>query len=207
MRTDQETLHAYTAGAAEIAAAHENADRSYIQRRLIEVFPPGSSVLEIGCGSGADAAMLFANGREITPIDPSDAMLQICRERHPEIARFIRKGSLPGPLPFASDSFDGVSAVTVLMHVPPEYLDESCAEIARVLKPNGYCYLVVFDSRDDLDSEFRDRAGRLQRIYSRSVLVPAMENRSLHLIRTEIFPDPLNRSGVVPREYLFRLIS
>jgi SAM-dependent methyltransferase len=46
-------------------------------------------------------------------------------------------------LPFLDESFDCVSAITVVQHIPPERQEQALGEMVRVLRPDGY--LILFE--------------------------------------------------------------
>lgn len=107
---------------------------------------PGSSVLEIGCGNGVDAAILAGmagpEGR-VVGIDVSSTMLAAARARPGE------EGA-PAPayllcnaaqLAFPDDTFDGVRADRVLQHTHDPVA--VVREMARVTRPGGR--MVIFE--------------------------------------------------------------
>lgn len=51
------------------------------RRELVATFPPGAALLEIGCGTGADAVFLAERGRRVAAIDISDRMVELAEER------------------------------------------------------------------------------------------------------------------------------
>lgn len=55
--------------------------RATSRREILAVCPPGSALLEIGCGAGADAVFLAEHGYRIEALDISDGMVQAARER------------------------------------------------------------------------------------------------------------------------------
>jgi SAM-dependent methyltransferase len=55
--------------------------REAVWRRLDALFPPGAAILDIGCGTGADALHLTRSGRRVTAIDSSAEMVRIARSR------------------------------------------------------------------------------------------------------------------------------
>jgi ubiquinone/menaquinone biosynthesis C-methylase UbiE len=63
--------------------------RAQVWRHIDLVFRPGESVLDVGCGTGADAAHLVARGISVHGIDSSPAMVEICLRANP--------GGLPCP--------------------------------------------------------------------------------------------------------------
>ena len=63
-------------------------ERPWLDRLLARV-PPGGRVLDLGCGAGEPiAAYLLAQGRDVTGLDFSPAMLRLARSRFPA-ARWI----------------------------------------------------------------------------------------------------------------------
>lgn len=55
--------------------------RHAIRRKLTERFPPGSHLLDIGCGTGDDAVYLAKLGYKVTAIDVSAGMLDIAAKK------------------------------------------------------------------------------------------------------------------------------
>jgi SAM-dependent methyltransferase len=56
--------------------------RSRVHSRLVQLYPPGSNVLELGCGTGEDAAFLAGIGVAVLATDASRAMLDIARQKN-----------------------------------------------------------------------------------------------------------------------------
>jgi ubiquinone/menaquinone biosynthesis C-methylase UbiE len=94
--------------------------------------PPGSNVLDIGCGTGHLAAELMQRGYTAWGVDLSDAMVEYARE-HYNRDRF-RVGDIE-QIPFSDNTFDAVMCLGVM-----EYLEKdepALREMWRVLKPGG----------------------------------------------------------------------
>lgn len=93
------------------------------------------SVLDAGCGGGRLAGLLKAEGvTDVWGIDPSPYLLQHAATDWPDVA-FI-----PGVIEntgFPEQRFDGVTACFLFHELPPRYLEQAVAEIARILKPGG----------------------------------------------------------------------
>lgn len=51
------------------------------RRELLATFSSGSSLLEVGCGAGADAVFLAERGFRVAAIDVSDRMVELTRDR------------------------------------------------------------------------------------------------------------------------------
>jgi 2-polyprenyl-3-methyl-5-hydroxy-6-metoxy-1,4-benzoquinol methylase len=93
-------------------------------------------VLDIGCGDGVLARRLAAAGAEVVGLDADPAMLQAAQDG--AAVEGVRLDLVRGrveAIPAASESFDIVTAVTVLCFVRDER--QAWAEMARVLRPGG----------------------------------------------------------------------
>jgi SAM-dependent methyltransferase len=56
--------------------------RNRVHERLTALYTPGSQVLELGCGTGEDAAFLAAHGVRVLATDASPAMLEVARQKN-----------------------------------------------------------------------------------------------------------------------------
>ena len=114
----------------------------YFREVLLEqekIDPLGKKTLDIGCGGGLLAEEFARLGCQVTGVDPSEPSLVVAR-RHAEQQGLMidyRQG-VGEHLPFADASFDIVYCCDVLEHVTE--LRAVIAEIARVLKPEGFFF-------------------------------------------------------------------
>lgn len=100
------------------------------------------AALDVGCGDGDLALTLARRGADVTALDCDPRMLARTRDRlvsERAAARLVRGSG--EALPLASESFDLVTAITVLCFVGEA--PAALGEMSRVLKPGGY--LVVGD--------------------------------------------------------------
>jgi 2-polyprenyl-3-methyl-5-hydroxy-6-metoxy-1,4-benzoquinol methylase len=84
---DTPTVKHYTDTADERCAAYEGVDVSGTHELMLRHFGKDSRLLEIGCGSGRDAAFLVSHGRDVTAMDASEGMVKAASKAHPELAR------------------------------------------------------------------------------------------------------------------------
>lgn len=115
------------------------AARRRILARLIEhlALPPEAQVLEIGCGTGANLAMLARFGR-------LSAMEYDAQARSVAAAAAVcpvQAGGLPEPVPFEDGRFDLVCLLDVLEHIADD--GAALARVARLLKPGGRLLLTA----------------------------------------------------------------
>jgi predicted O-methyltransferase YrrM len=102
-------------------------------------YPAGSSVLEAGCGVGAQTITLARRSPDaaITSVDVSEVSLAQCRDavEAAGIANVALRQADIFDLPFPPGSFDHVFVCFVLEHLARPV--EALAALSRVLKPGG----------------------------------------------------------------------
>ena len=114
---------------------------------VLRLVPPGSDVLEVGCGPGTDAVAL-AEGRRYTGIDLSGVQLAHARAAVPD-GTFVHGDVFDAELEPAS--FDVVVALYVFGHIPAARTDELFRRIATWLRPGGWL-CASFGTSDDAGS-------------------------------------------------------
>lgn len=97
----------------------------------------GRKLLDLGCGRGRWLRFFQACGAQVVGIDLSEQAVRRCQEQGFE----AHQGDVTR-LMFPTASFDVVSSITVLLHIPPDQKRAAIQEIARVLKPNGLAVLI-----------------------------------------------------------------
>lgn len=94
------------------------------------------TILELGCGTGNDAARLAREGYTVTAIDISAEAIERARARPGPGVRFLQ-ADMAMPLPFPDSSFDAVMS-NVALHMFPDSITRSVfAEIRRLVRPGG----------------------------------------------------------------------
>lgn len=130
---------------------------------FFDVFEPGSSVLDIGCGSGRDLTALAAAGHHVFGVEPSAALRAQSLSIHPELEGRIVAGALPGAVDLPVDwpaAYEGIVCSAVLMHLPRPHLPQALHTVHSLLTIGGRLLLSIPNRRADISGE-RDQAGRL----------------------------------------------
>jgi SAM-dependent methyltransferase len=94
------------------------------------------TILELGCGTGNDAARLASEGYSVTAIDLSAEAIRQAQARFGSTATFM-VADMTRRLPFPDGGFDAVMS-NVAMHMFPDGVTRALfAEVGRVVRPGG----------------------------------------------------------------------
>ncbi|WP_404196896.1 class I SAM-dependent DNA methyltransferase [Streptomyces tauricus] len=161
----------------------------------------GPHVLDLGCGTGRDAAHLHAMGRSVVGADLSEAMLTYARDRHPG-PRYVRadlRDFSPDALgtpdtPGASGVFDAVvclDSALLYCHTDDD-LDGFLASCRRSLVPGGLLVAEMrngayFLGRDDLLNTPRYNSLTWQGVSYRSATTLHMDRTAQLLRRSRVW--------------------
>ena len=105
------------------------------------------TVLEVGCGTGHDAARLARAGLDVTAVDVSAEAIRRARERYGAEARF-EVADVTAGLPADDATFDAVMANVSLHMFPWSVTRAVFDEVARLLRPAGL-FLFHVNARED----------------------------------------------------------
>ena len=102
-----------------------------------------ASILDIGCGTGILTVTFMQQGRSVTGVDPSPAMLAKARSRAGGAAvQWIEGDSTANP---AREFEYAVMTGNVAQHIPDGDWERTLLDIARVMPPGG---ILAFESRN-----------------------------------------------------------
>ncbi len=194
------TLSYYEQHAETLAQRYERADVSDLHRRLLETFNPGAKLLEVGCGSGREAAFLLSHGFEVEGIDPSHAMIDSAFSFHPELEGRLFQGSMPDelPAPIVQDKhYNGIYAIASLMHLSKEQLLPTFQILYRMLHQNGRFLFSVPLSRPDLAENGYDEKGRYFLLLSQAEWITRVESAGFHTVNTSTNGDGMGREAII----------
>jgi ubiquinone/menaquinone biosynthesis C-methylase UbiE len=105
-------------------------------RQMIQKIPAGKkTIVDVSCGLGRGGRVIRDAFGDVTLIG-----LDCVPERIASLDRSIYSEGVVGftqELPFEDRSIDAIVAGEFLEHVPPKYIEDTCAEFFRVLKLGG----------------------------------------------------------------------
>ncbi|MFJ8431364.1 class I SAM-dependent methyltransferase [Kitasatospora sp. NPDC094019] len=132
-----------TAGYAEAADAlalqYEEVTFEEVHRDVLSLVPAGPArVLDIGAGTGRDAAALAASGHSVVAVEPTAELRAHARRIHAGSAIEWVDDVLPSlALHRCPGRFDAVFATAVWMHLDAAEREQAMARIAALLVPGG----------------------------------------------------------------------
>ena len=131
-------LHGYSRSEQTRLHAQARVFAPVLHRELL--FPPGTRLLEVGCGAGAQTALLLRRNPKlhVTGVDLSADQLAAARRHfrgHPAQKRLTLLQANATALPFPRGTFDAALSVWFLEHVPDPL--PILKEIRLVLRPGG----------------------------------------------------------------------
>ena len=122
----------------------------------LDQLPPGSRVLDVGCGIGGSARILARDyGFDVLGVSISPAQIRRATELTPEglTCRFAVMDALD--LQLADQQFDAVWTVEAGPHMPDK--QRFADELLRVLRPGGCLAVADWNRRDPVDGAMSRR--------------------------------------------------
>ena len=181
----------YEQHAPRLVEQYESLSFQEVHASLLDMLPPpGATVLDVGAGSGRDAAWFAANGYDVVAVEPSEAMLAHARKLHPSNRIHWISDSLPdlANVRRLGLSFDLILLSAVWMHIPPAARQRSLRKLATLLAPKGRIAISLRLGPPDTERAMYE------------VSLPELSNLAqqfgLRIVRTNDSQDQLGRSEV-----------
>ena len=157
----KKTIESYNQNAKELSEKFKelmDLNRRSEFQRFIDLLK-GEIILDLGCGSGDHSLYFKEKGLDVTAIDLSEEMIKLCKEKG--INAFVKDIE---NLDSEDKSFDGIWAVTSLLHIPKSKLKNVIEKLNLILKDEGILYVCVKEGeREDL---IEDKSGNTSRFFA-----------------------------------------
>lgn len=141
------TIEYYSKNANKFAEEYEKIFPEKVHEHWVQFLPIAKAqILDIGAGSGRDAAWFVKMGHEVVAVEPADALRQRAQELHcdtsiqwiddylPTLRKIYKLGL----------KFDLILICAVWMHIKPSDREKAFSKIVGLLKPGG---ILVFNLR------------------------------------------------------------
>ncbi|MFC5184600.1 class I SAM-dependent methyltransferase [Actinomadura harenae] len=133
----------YGAEADRLAHEYESLPSEDVFRDVLHLIPgkPGR-VLDIGAGTGRDAAAFAVRGHAVTAVEPTPELLAHARRLHAGAGIAWLDDTLPD-LAAVQGTFDLVTLVAVFMHLDAGERPRAMRRLAGLLEPAGVALLTL----------------------------------------------------------------
>jgi len=136
----------YEANAARLVGQYESVSPEALHHWLVPYLPKATSrVLDVGAGTGRDAAWLSSLGHNVVAVEPSGALRSEAQRLHPSASIQWIDDGLPGldKVQRLGLSFDLILMSAVWMHIPPAERDRAFRKLITLLEPGGAIALTL----------------------------------------------------------------
>ncbi|MGW2392328.1 class I SAM-dependent methyltransferase [Streptomyces lydicamycinicus] len=127
----------YAQHAAALGQRYGSVTFEEVHGGVLDLLPPAPAVaLDVGAGTGRDAAALARRGYQVVAVEPVRELREVAQDLHPgENVRWIAD-SLP-ELTRLEGTFDVALVSAVWMHLPPPARRRAMESLAAMLAPAG----------------------------------------------------------------------
>lgn len=131
---------AYNREAETLIARYESQPFEAIHGDILDLLPgtPGQ-VLDIGAGSGRDAAWFASRGHQVMAVEPATRLRKLGALAHPDPGIVWLDDSLPTleKVVQTGQRFDLIWLSAVWMHLAPEQREAAFCQLVTLLRPKG----------------------------------------------------------------------
>jgi SAM-dependent methyltransferase len=117
-----------------------------VHRSFLRFLPKrGGHCLDVGAGSGRDAAAMAERGLQVVAVEPSEALLNLARNQHTKKPLTWVQDSLPSleKIVRREEKYDFILLSAVWMHLPPFQRNEALATLSSLLSERGYLAITL----------------------------------------------------------------
>ncbi|OIJ64972.1 class I SAM-dependent methyltransferase [Streptomyces mangrovisoli] len=179
----------YAHNAAALGQRYGSVAFEDVHGAVLDLLPPApAKVLDVGAGTGRDAAALAARGYEVAAVEPVTELRQVAQRLHPDANIRWVQDALPD-LSRPEGPFDLVLLSAVWMHLPPATRLRAMERLAALLAESGLLVVSLRRGEPPVDRVMFDVPAE--------EVVRDGERAGLHRVRvTEEGTDRLGRAEV-----------
>ena len=136
----RDVIAGYDLGAHALAPEYERPPFEDVHAPVLDLLPASAaSVLDVGAGTGRDAAWFASRGHDVVAVEPSAQMRAAGKARHPSPRIRWIDDRLPAldRVSGSKTSFNLIWLSAVWMHVPPSARARAFRKLVSVLSPGG----------------------------------------------------------------------
>lgn len=190
----------YEAHAAEVESQYEAVDPAHLHAWVSPLLPPPPAiVLDVGAGSGRDAAWLASLGFDVVAAEPAAAMRRQAMIRHPNPRIQWIDDRLPDAprLSQLGMAYDAIWCSAVWQHIHPIHRQRAFRKLVCALKPGGLLILTLRLGPTP--------PGRLMYAVSQAEMEALARDFGLSIVRVDHSSDHTGRAKVSWVGMAFRL--
>lgn len=135
----EKNLKYYNENATEYHERNKGKDLTGLYQAF-EKHLKGKRILDLGCGTGRDAAYFTSKGFDVVGLDFSQEMLKIAKKAAPEV-EFIQQDLTANLMSLGM--FDGVWAMASLLHLDETEFKDTLVQIKEILEPGAPLFLSI----------------------------------------------------------------
>ena len=149
----------YDKNAAEVAGSYEVAKTEKVHEWFFDHLPNRQlMILDVGAGSGRDAAYFSSLGHDVVAVEPSEGMRTEAMKKHssPRIQWIDDKLPALSKVTRLGLFFDFILLSAVWMHLPTTDRPRAFRKLINLLKPGGFMAITLRKGELDQEREFYD---------------------------------------------------
>lgn len=141
----------------------------------------GKKILDVGCGNGTDCKYIKGKGYDINGIDLSENMLEIAKDRVPNVKFEIMDMT---KMNYSNNIYDGIISNCSLFHIPDEEVLLTLKEFNRVLKEDGKILIIVQEGKGEemVDEPYRPGTKVYMNFFSEKYIIDLLKESKFEII-------------------------
>ncbi len=189
--TIRDVVASYNAHAPTLVRKYEDLPFEEVHAPVLDLLPdPGSHILDMGAGSGRDAAWFAANGYKVVAAEPAAEMRDMGKALHPSPDIRWLDDALPEQEKVLRSklTFDLIWLSAVWMHVPLSARARAFRKLVSVMSPGGSMMLTLRQGLSPSDRPMEPATAADVEMLAR--------RHGLQTVCSECIPDILERDGI-----------